>query len=269
MTHPTTVVDATEHSITTLTPLCDNESYDYRSWLAEQTAELDWMQQSWLLLDASFDCIQLGLDASKHPQPPSNHLPPATPTPQPPDMTSAPAAFCSTDTIIDTIWGQSMNLQVKQAKQSKSLHNLLAMSKVLIKGMNLILHQLNTINPCPPPPRYDLVQLHLPTQTMGKSAIPPAIILATQIQMMAAPNPVNQLTQTNVPPWPPPQPVWPPTPPKPKNHALTRKLSRPNSLSWAKVLFHHKPRIVFACPNVVSFFLAIAIPLNQCGSSLN
>jgi len=270
-TCPTTVVDATEPGIT-LTLLCNNEPYAYRLQLTEQTSELEWMQQSWLMLEALFNCIQSDSDASKHPQSPSNHSTPDAPTPWPQDTTSVPADVCSTTTIIYTLLENSMNIQVEQAKQSKSLHNLLAMSKVLIEGMNLILHQLDTINPCLPPPQYDFVQLHHPTPTMGKlgkSAITQTVVPATQIQMMVVSNPVNPLPQTNEPPWPCLNLSNPRNHPSQKNHVLTRKLSRPNSLSPANILFHHKPRIVFAHPNVVSFILAITIPLNQCGSSSN
>jgi len=87
-----------------------------------------------------------------------NHFPHDTPTPWLPEATLVPADVQNTDTLINTLLEQSTQIQVKQAKQFQSLCNILAMSKALIEGMNLILHQLNTIDPCPPPPQSELVQ---------------------------------------------------------------------------------------------------------------
>jgi len=224
-TRPTTVVDVMEPGKTTLTPLCNDETYDYRWRLAKQTTELEWMQASWLLLDASFDRIQLDSDASTQPSP-SNHSTPDSPTPRSPDTTLVPVDIRSTDTIINTLLENCMNIHIKQQKQSKSLHNLLAMSEALIEGMNLITSQLDTIKPCLPPPRYDVIQPHHPTLTMGKSGkttITPTVVPATQIQMMAVSNHVNRLPQTNAPPWPPPQPARPPKPPQSKKSCPHKK----------------------------------------------
>jgi len=74
-------MDMTEPGITTLTLLCNDKLFDYRSQLAEQTAELERMQQRWLLLEASFDHIQSDSDASNTLQPMFKHSPPDTPTP--------------------------------------------------------------------------------------------------------------------------------------------------------------------------------------------
>jgi len=200
---PTTVVDVTEHGKTTLTPLCDDESYDYRSRLAQQAEELERMQASWLLLDASFTHTQSGSDASTQPSP-YNPSTSESPTPCSPDTTSDPADVRSNDAILDTLLEKYTNIHIEQEKQSKSLCNLLAMSETLIEGMNLILSQLDTINLCPQPPR-SVAQLHHPTlstEKSGKTTITPTVVPATQIKMTAVP--VNRLPQTNAPPWPPP-----------------------------------------------------------------
>jgi len=213
-THPTTVVDATDTGKTTLTPLCDNESYDYRSRLAQQTEELERMQASWLLLEASFDRIHSDSDASKQ-QSPSNHFTSATHTPRSPDTTSVPADVRSTDAILNNFSEKCTNINVEQEKQSKSLRYLMAMSEALIEGMNLIVSQLDTIN-CLLPPRYEAAQPHHPTlmtKQSGKTTIT-TTVPATQIKLTAVSNHINRLPQTNAPPWPPPRPVRPLKPPQ-------------------------------------------------------
>jgi len=109
----------------------------------------------------------------------------------------------STDTIIKIILEQSTSLLIEQTQQSKSLCHLMEMLEVLIEGMNLILHQLDTIHSCLPPPRDDFAQLHHPTQMtekLGKSTITQSIAPATKTQMTAVSSPVNQLPQTDAPP---------------------------------------------------------------------
>jgi len=183
------------------------------------------MQASWLLLDASFDHIPSDSDASTQPSP-SNHSTSDSHTPPcSPDTTLVPADIHSTNATLYTLLENCMNIHVKQEKQSKSLRNLLAMSKALIEGMNLILSQLDTINPCLPPPQY-VVQPHhatLTTEKLGKTTITPTVVPATQIQMMVVSNHVNCLPQTNVPPWPPPRPVRPPKPPQSKKSCPHKK----------------------------------------------
>jgi len=121
-----------------------------------------------------------------------------------------------------------MSLLVKQTQQSKSLCNLVEMSEALIEGMNLILHQLDTINSCLPPPQYDSAQPHHPTSTegqSGKSTITQSVapVRTPTPQMKAVSNLVNLLPQTEAPPWPPPRPVRPPKPSQSKPKSCPHK----------------------------------------------
>jgi len=208
------------------TPLCNDDSFDYRSTLDAITTRCEMMQHQWPLLLASFDqtCAALTTQYSDHVPQPDPPTPSCNDVPSfKHDKMETPAPNATLDSIdkkcavkvdaeyydgvqtpdpshqhthatLETVLQQSLHLLDVATQQSQTLRNLTEKSEVLLALMTRVVSAVDNLALVPSPYSMTMTTITLPTEPAPDLTKPPA----------PTRHPSNLHVRTHPSPWHPP-----------------------------------------------------------------